>query len=58
MDEYQAIISKIKTYQKQLESPSLSDTKKKVLEAEIGDLIDQAKRMTFNISCMEEDNYV
>ncbi|MCI9547048.1 MAG: hypothetical protein HFH60_10245 [Lachnospiraceae bacterium] len=58
MDEYQTIINKIKTYQKELESPSLSDTEKKVLEAEMGDLIDQAKRMTFHISCMEEDNYV
>ena len=58
MDEYQTIINKIKTYQKELESPSLSDTEKKVLEAEMGDLIDHAKRMTFHISCMEEDNYV
>lgn len=58
MDEYQAIRNKIKSYQKELESPSLSDTEKKILEAKIGDLIDQAKRMTFNIACMEEDNYV
>lgn len=58
MNEYKIILDKIANYEKQLEDTSLSDMDRKLIEIEIGDLTDQAKRMTFNISCMEEDNLV
>lgn len=58
MDKYKIILDKIANYEKQLKDTSLSDIDRKLIEIKIGDLTDQAKRMTFNISYVEEDNLV
>ncbi len=58
MDEYRKILTEIDELTKQMQNTSLSDIDKKLIEIKIGDLSDQAKRMTFNIAYMEEDNYV
>lgn len=58
MDEYRKILTEIDELTKQMQNTSLSDIEKKLIEIKIGDLSDQAKRITFNIACMEEDNYV
>lgn len=56
MDKYDALLKKIEEYQNQLSNPSLTDLQKSALRIEIGNLVDEAKRMTFHISMCEEDN--
>lgn len=58
MDKYKKILSKINEYEKQLENPSLTSLQKQLIEVKIGDLVDEAKRMTFHISMCEEDYYM
>lgn len=58
MERYEEIVTQIKEYNRLLQNKELTESEKKMLEIKIGDLVDEAHRMTFKISMMEEYNYI
>ena len=58
MDRYNQILKEIEELQQQLKDPFITELHKSAFECDIGNLVNEAKRMTFHISMCEEDNLI